>query len=89
MVGDLGHRVDISFFGRSRERVGDKVRLPLYISNVRRKFCNVAQLVLLFDRLRISFFIDGRYQTLMIGEECKWSAFHHLLEMADRLVGSQ
>ena len=71
MVGDLGHRVDISFFGRSRESVSHKVRFTLDVANISGKFSNITQLILLLDRLRICLFVDGWNKTLVIGKECE------------------
>ena len=89
MRGDLGHRVDIRFFVRPREGVGDEIGFTLYVSDVGCKLSNIRELILLFDGLWVRFFVDRGDQALMIGIKGEWSPFDHRLEMPNRLVGGQ
>ena len=86
----LDDGVDVfRLFWRPRESVGDDVRLPLNVSDIRRVFGNVRQLVLLLNCLWVGFFVQRRNKRLVVCVERKLSTLEHGLEMAYALVGGQ
>ena len=67
----------------SRKCVRHEIRFPLDVSDIRRHFGDTRKLICLPLSKWVRFFMEGRYQRLLVSIDCKGPSFHHVSKMSD------